>query len=365
MVTISRFGLFQPSTCLSRYAPGGNGIHGTRREDFRNVGDQPARAAPDGPRRRIGVPPVGDARPADPRDVQGAREPRRPADRGIAGAPGRCRRAVRALRGVPAQGRCGGARGQAREHGGSRAARAQADRGRARRKQPAPGGDDAPDRRGEGRCREDAARRGCAPLRRDRRQGAREARGVKPLFTVAVLAVAVAAGASEEAAGHAVGIPWTDLLKQVVNFAILVGALVYFLKKPISSFLSDRSEQLRKSIEDSARAREEAAAKLSDIEKRMAGLPDAIAALNRKMEAEGQEEARRIREAAEAEIERVWTQARFAAEQEVKKARQELRREAAGLAIAAAEEIVTKSITAEDRERLARENIEKIREIAP
>src|SRR5512134_1716323 len=310
MVTISRFGLFQPSTCLSRYAPGGNGIHGTRREDFRNVGDQPARAAPDGPRRRIGVPPVGDARPADPRDVQGAREPRRPADRGIAGAPGRCRRAVRALRGVPAQGRCGGACGQAREHGGSRAARAQADRGRARRKQPAPGGDDAPDRRGEGRCREDAARRGCAPLRRDRRQGAREARSVKPLFTVAVLAVAVAAGA----------------------------------------------------IEDAARAREEAAAKLSDIEKRMAGLPDAIAALNRKMEAEGQEEARRIREAAEAEIERVWTQARFAAEQEVKKARQELRREAAGLAIAAAEEIVTKSITAEDRERLARENIEKIRE---
>lgn len=188
---------------------------------------------------------------------------------------------------------------------------------------------------------------------------------MKPLFTVAVLAVAVAAGASEEAAGHAVGIPWTDLLKQVVNFAILVGALVYFLKKPISSFLSDRSDQLRKSIEDAARAREEAAAKLSDIEKRMAGLPEAIAALNRKMEAEGQEEARRIREAAEAEIERVRTQARFAAEQEVKKARQELRREAAGLAIAAAEEIVTKSITAEDRERLARENIEKIREIAP
>lgn len=188
---------------------------------------------------------------------------------------------------------------------------------------------------------------------------------MKPLFTVAVFAVAVAAGASEEAAGHAVGIPWTDLLKQVVNFAILVGALVYFLKKPISSFLSDRSEQLRKSIEDAARAREEAAAKLSEIEKRMAGLPDAIAALNRTMEAEGQEEARRIREAAEAEIERVRTQARFAAEQEVKKARQELRREAAGLAIAAAEEIVTKSITAEDRERLVRENIEKIREIAP
>ena len=195
---------------------------------------------------------------------------------------------------------------------------------------------------------------------------------MRPFLAVAFLAVAflavaflaVAAAASEEAAGHGAGIPWTDLLKQTVNFAILAGALVYFLKKPIASYLKDRSDQLRKSIEDAARAREEAAAKLADIENRMAGLPDAIAGMNRKMEAEADEEARRIREAAEVEIGRVRTQAQFAAEQEVKKARQELRKEAAGLAIGAAEEIVKKAITPEDRERLARENIEKIREIA-
>lgn len=187
---------------------------------------------------------------------------------------------------------------------------------------------------------------------------------MRPLLAVAFLAVAALAAASEEAAGHGAGIPWTDLLKQLVNFAILAGALVYFLKKPISSFLKDRSEQLRKSIEDAARAREAAAAKLSDIEKRMAALPEEIAGMNRTMEAEAGEEARRIREAAQVEIERVRTQARFAAEQEVKKARQELRREAAGLAIGAAEEIVKKAITPEDQERLARENIEKIREIA-
>ena len=186
---------------------------------------------------------------------------------------------------------------------------------------------------------------------------------MKPLLVPAFLAVSALAAASEEAAGHAAGIPWTDLLKQAVNFAILVGALVYFLKKPISSFLKERSEQLRASIEGAARAREEAAAKLSDIERRMARLPDEIAGLNRKMEAESEEEARRIREAAQVEIERVRAQAQVAAEQEVKKARQELRKEAAGLAIGAAEEIVKKAITAEDQERLARESVEKIREI--
>jgi F-type H+-transporting ATPase subunit b len=186
---------------------------------------------------------------------------------------------------------------------------------------------------------------------------------VKPLLVPAFLAVSALAAASEEAAGHVAGIPWTDLLKQAVNFAILVGALVYFLKKPIASFLKDRSEQLRASIEGAARAREEAAAKLSDIERRISRLPEEIAGLNRKMEAEAGEEARRIREAAQVEIERVRTQAQVAAEQEVKKARQELRKEAAGLAVGAAEEIVKKAITPEDQERLARESIEKIREI--
>jgi F-type H+-transporting ATPase subunit b len=185
---------------------------------------------------------------------------------------------------------------------------------------------------------------------------------VRRLLPLALLFPAVAA-ASEAAAGHGAGIPWADIFKQAVNFAILAGALVYLLKKPIASFLKDRSEQLRASIEDAARAREEAAAKLSAIEARMAGLGGEIAGLNRKMDEESEEEARRIREAAQAEIERVRVQARFAADQEVKKAREELRREAAELATAAAGEIVKKAMTSEDQERLVRENVEKIREI--
>lgn len=158
-------------------------------------------------------------------------------------------------------------------------------------------------------------------------------------------------------------IPWWDLFKQVVNFAILAGVLVYFLKKPLAAFLKERSETLRKSIEDAARAREEAAAKLSAVEARVARLAEEIEGMNRKMDAEAAEEASRIRETAEAEIERVRTQARFAAGQEVKKAREALRREAAGLSIEAAEEIVRKTITPEDQERLVRENVEKIGEI--
>ena len=187
---------------------------------------------------------------------------------------------------------------------------------------------------------------------------------MKPLLSaVLLLATAAAAAGAEQAGGHSAGIPWWEIFKQAVNFAILVGVLVYFLKKPLSTFLKDRSELLRKSIDDAAKARAEAQGKLSAIEARVSRLQEEVAEMNRRMDAEADEEARRIREAAQAEIERLRKQSEFAADQEVKKAREELRREAAALSTRAAEEIVRKAITPEDQERLVRENIEKIREI--
>lgn len=182
------------------------------------------------------------------------------------------------------------------------------------------------------------------------------------LLPVAFLLAASVSLAAEPGAGHPPGIPWGDIVKQLVNFAILVAVLVYFLRKPLSTYLKERSEMMRKSIEDASRAREEAAAKLSVIETRMSGLSGEIAEMNRRMSAEAEVEALRIRETAQAEIERVRIQAHFAADQEVKKAKEELRKEAAALATGAAEEIVRKALTPEDQERLVKENIEKIRE---
>lgn len=182
------------------------------------------------------------------------------------------------------------------------------------------------------------------------------------LSFLALLALSATAAAAAEAGGRA-GIPWWEIFKQAVNFGILVGVLVYFLRKPVGAFLKERTELLKKSIDEAARARESAAEKLAAIEDRMARLGDEIAQMTRKMEAEADEETRRMREAARAEIDRLHAQVQFAADQEVKKARLELRKEAADLSSRAAEEIVSKTITPEDQERMVRENIDKIREI--
>jgi len=174
-------------------------------------------------------------------------------------------------------------------------------------------------------------------------------------------AAALASGGGEPHESH--GIPWGEIAKQAINFAILAGVLVYFLRKPVSSFLKERSELMRKSIEDAANARAEAARKLDAVEARMAKLSEEIAAMNAKMAAEAAAEAQALRDAVTAEIDRIRKQAEFSGEQEVKKAREELRKEASALCASAAEELVRKSLSPEDQDRLVKENIEKIKGI--
>ena len=196
----------------------------------------------------------------------------------------------------------------------------------------------------------------------------RALRVVGPL-AASLCAAAVAFAAEEGGAHHGGGvhIPWGrgshprgEIVKQAINFLVLAGVLVYFLRKPFSSFLKERSELLRKAIDDAARARAEAAEKLAAIETRTAKLADEIAGMNAKMDVEAAAEARRLQEAAAVEITRIRAQSEFTGEQEVKKAREELRREASLLSARAAEELVRKTLSPEDQERLVRENLEKI-----
>ncbi len=183
------------------------------------------------------------------------------------------------------------------------------------------------------------------------------------LFSIGILLAAAGAAAAEGAGGHA-GVPWYEIFKQVFNVAILVAVLVYFLRKPLAAYLAERTELMKKAIEDAARARASAAEQLAAIEARLAGLADEIAELDRRADAEADEETRRIQGAAQAEMERLRAQVRFTADQEVRKAKAELRKEAAELSAQAAAVLVGKTITPEDQERMVRENIDRIGEIA-
>ena len=61
------------------------------------------------------------------------------------------------------------------------------------------------------------------------------------------------------------GIDWKILLVQIVNFAVLLGVLWYFLYKPLTTLIENRRAQIIKGVADAERA--EAALKDADAKK--------------------------------------------------------------------------------------------------
>lgn len=177
------------------------------------------------------------------------------------------------------------------------------------------------------------------------------------IFVAALTTTAIAASGTAEGSG----LPWVDIVKQAINFGILVGILVYFLRKPLINFLKERREILIKSMEEAARANEEAKEKLARMEEKIAHLDREVEELNRTAQREAEDEFARIQALTQAEIERIKEQTTVAAEQVVKKAREELRQEAAELSIEAAEEMIAKTVTDEDQKRFVKESLREIK----
>jgi F-type H+-transporting ATPase subunit b len=64
------------------------------------------------------------------------------------------------------------------------------------------------------------------------------------------------------------GLDWKKLLVQIVNFAVLLGVLWYFLYKPLTTLIENRRAQIIKGVADSERA----AAALKDADTKKADI---------------------------------------------------------------------------------------------
>jgi F-type H+-transporting ATPase subunit b len=171
-----------------------------------------------------------------------------------------------------------------------------------------------------------------------------DAHGEAPVSEQAVAEGHTAEGQHDES-------PW-GLIGKIVNFALLAGTLVYFLRKPFSDYLSRRDTQIRSDLVTAATMKEEAARQLAEIEARMKQLPGEIEALRTRGHDEIAAEEARIREAAAADRERLLEQTRREIELQLRIARRELVTHAADLAVQVARERIRSRITDDDQLRL-------------
>lgn len=193
----------------------------------------------------------------------------------------------------------------------------------------------------------------------------------KITFSLAYIAIVVLAAstgfASEGGEGaHHVdkGAQLKDLGWRVLNFAVLIGILVFALKKAdVKGALAARQAQIEKDLKDAQEGRAAAEAKLAEYSSKLDQASKEIDELHAAIIREGEQEKERIIAEARIAAQKIAAQAAQSAEQETVKARAELRAEAARLAVEIATGKLTGAIQKADHDRFVGEYLDKVVQI--
>jgi len=148
-----------------------------------------------------------------------------------------------------------------------------------------------------------------------------------------------------------------SLIVQVVNFLVLLFILQRLLYKPFLAKMEERTAIIKKSLEEAQAARAEAARQQEENEARLRAAYAEAAAVRGQALKEAAEESRKHIAAAQAQARKLVDDTKTQLDTEVRRARDELRREVSDLAVAVAEKLVHKTLREDDHRRIVAEAI--------
>jgi len=151
-----------------------------------------------------------------------------------------------------------------------------------------------------------------------------------------------------------------DWMPRLVNFAIIVGLLVYFLRKPLRDMFRNRTETIAKAMQESKDARERAVAALADMERKTREMEAETRQMIAEAQARGEKDKQALLEEGKKVVRDIQEQIKTGTDVEVQKAKAELAAEAAILAVDLAEGSIKSTIGKQDHERIVKEYIAKV-----
>jgi F-type H+-transporting ATPase subunit b len=139
---------------------------------------------------------------------------------------------------------------------------------------------------------------------------------------------------------------------KVLDVAIIAFFAFKLLSKPIAQAMANRSESVRRDIEEATAGRREAEARLAEFRAKAASLESDIEALRAQAAADMERERALLIEEGRVAADHIAQHARETIRQEVAKARAELHRDAALVAVQLATANVKAQLTAADQQRI-------------
>ena len=155
---------------------------------------------------------------------------------------------------------------------------------------------------------------------------------------------------------------WIDFAWRTFNFAVLAGLLYWLLAAKVKDFFSGRQDDIKKSLIEADLAKGEAKRKFAEYDGKLEKATAEIKEMEETIHLQGVAERERIIAEALRNAEKMKDDARKRIEQEMHRARHDLRAEAVHLSVLMAEEILRKQVTVTDNIGLVREYIAKVAE---
>ncbi len=166
-----------------------------------------------------------------------------------------------------------------------------------------------------------------------------------------VLLFAVVSVKAAEEGGNAATERATEIFKWI-NFAIVVGVMVWVFGKLLPPIFQKRAEAVSSAITNATSARAAADAQLRDAETRLTNLQKEVAELRTLAEKEAAAEVQRLRAATQSDAQKIAAAAEAEIEAAERAARLELKALAANLAVDGAETLLAKQLTPKAQELL-------------
>lgn len=150
------------------------------------------------------------------------------------------------------------------------------------------------------------------------------------------------------------------LIANIINLGALVFLIVRFGRKPISDALKARKRTIMTDFDKAADIKRSARERLDDYEDQLDHLDEKLESLREQYAAEGRHEEARVQTESKERRERMLADAAFRVSQEGRTARDDLSKEALQAALTAAEDLIRKSLTKADHDRIAADYLDEL-----
>jgi len=162
------------------------------------------------------------------------------------------------------------------------------------------------------------------------------------------------------AEGAAHGGLWEEYRWKVLNFAILVAVLVYFMNKPLKEFLRKRTEIIEKTLREAQEAKELAEKALAEVQERLKLKDTEMEELLSRTRLSAEKEQNLLVQQGEQMKEKILEQAKNNIEYELRLAKEAIKAEAVEVAMELAEKKLKDKLTKEEQVRLIEESLKRM-----